>query len=185
MSAPTPDSVTGATGSVAPSRAPHAGREASWWQRRAVAPLVAQLKQGITPEKLALTLALGVVLGSFPILGAATLLCTVVAAVLRLNQPVIQVVNQAVYPLQLALLIPHYRAGEWLFQSPPVPLSLPLLFERFEADWGRFLHDFGQLAMQGIAVWGLLAPLAATAIYCATCRPLRVLARGLKRSTVD
>lgn len=184
MIQPTPDSVTGATGSVAPATAPDDGRESSWWQRRVVAPLVAQLRQGITPEKLALTLALGVVLGCFPILGAATLLCTVVAAALRLNQPVIQVVNQAAYPLQLALLIPQYRAGEWLFRSPPVPLSLPLLFERFEADWGRFLHDFGQLALQGIAVWCLLAPLAAAAIYLTTCRPLRVLARGLKRSSV-
>lgn len=179
-----PDRATGSTTPAELATSRRDGCEASWWQRRAVAPLVAQLRQGITPEKLALTLALGVVLGSFPILGAATLLCTVAAAVLRLNQPVIQVVNQAAYPLQLALLIPHYRAGEWLFRSPPVPLSLPLLFERFEADWSRFLHDFGQLALQGIAVWCLLAPLAATAIYLTSCRPLRVLARGLGRSPV-
>lgn len=65
----------------------------SWWRRRIVAPVIAQLKQGATPEKLALTVALGFVLGVFPILGSATLLCGLAAWALRLNQPVIQIVN--------------------------------------------------------------------------------------------
>jgi uncharacterized protein (DUF2062 family) len=146
-----------------------------------VNPIAGQLRQGITPEKIALSLALGLVLGCFPILGAATLLCTVAGVALGLNQPVIQTVNQAAYPLQLALLIPHYRAGEWLFQTPPVPLSIPLLYERFAADWWQFLRDYGLLALQGIAVWCLLAPAAAAAVYFATRHPLRVLARGLAR----
>ena len=153
----------------------------SFWRRRVVGPLIAQLSQGITPEKIALSLALGLVLGCFPILGAATLLCTLAGMTLGLNQPVLQVVNQAAYPLQLALLIPHYRAGEWLFQTPPVPLSIPLLYERFAADWLRFLHDYGQLALQGIAVWCLLAPLAVGVVYFSTRKPLRVLAGGLVR----
>ncbi len=59
----------------------------SWWRRRIVAPVIAQLKQGATPEKLALTVALGFILGVFPILGSATLLCGLVAWALRLNSP--------------------------------------------------------------------------------------------------
>ena len=153
----------------------------SFWRRRVVDPLMGQLKQGITPEKIALSIALGFVIGCFPILGAATLLCTAAGVALGLNQPVIQVVNQATYPMQLALLIPHYRAGEWLFQTPPVPLSIPLLYERLAADWRQFLQDYGQLALQGIAVWCLLAPPVAAAVYFSTRDPLRVLARGLAR----
>lgn len=140
-----------------------------------------QLRQGITPEKIALSIALGIVLGCFPILGAATLLCTIAGVSLGLNQPVIQIVNQAAYPLQIALLIPHYRAGEWLFQTPAVPLSIPLLYERFAADWLRFLHDYGQLALQGIAVWCLLAPPVAAGLYFGFRHPMRILARGLAR----
>ena len=88
----------------------------SFWQRRVVAPIVVQLRQGITPEKIALTIALGgLVLSLFPILGSTTLLCGLAAVVLRLNQPIIQTVNLLAYPLQLALLIPFYRAGERLF----------------------------------------------------------------------
>lgn len=131
----------------------------SFWQRRVVAPIVAQLKQGITPEKIALTLALGGVLGIFPILGATTLLCAAAGIRLRLNQPVIQLVNYLVYPVQLALLIPFYRAGERLFRAEPVPLAdVAALTARFGEDPWRFVLDYGAVAVYGMAVWALLAP---------------------------
>lgn len=149
----------------------------SFWKRRVVTPLVAQLRQGVTPEKLALTVALGLVLGIFPILGATTLLCGIAAVALRLNQPVIQIVNYFAYPAQLALIIPIYRAGEMLFGKAPIPLSIPLIFERFRADFGQFLSDFGMVAVQGIVVWCLIAPMAIAVLYF-TARPLiRRLAR--------
>ena len=143
----------------------------SFWQRRVVGPIVAQLRQGITPEKIALTIALGLVLGIFPILGSTTLLCGLAALWLRLNQPAIQLVNYFAYPLQLALIIPIYRAGEMLFRQPPTPLSIPLMFERFSADFWQFLRDYGMIAVHGIVVWTLLAPLAVTALYF-TLRPV-------------
>jgi uncharacterized protein (DUF2062 family) len=145
----------------------------SFWKRRIVAPLVAQLRQGVTPEKLALTVALGTVLGVFPILGSTTLLCGIAAVVLRLNQPVIQLVNYFAYPAQLALIIPIYRAGEKLFGNDPVPLSIPLIFERFRADFGQFLRDFGMIAVQGIVVWCVVAPMIVAALYFIT-RPLLI-----------
>lgn len=137
----------------------------SFWQRRIVLPIVAQLKQGITPEKIALSIALGAMLGIFPILGATTLLCGLVGVLLRLNQPIIQVVNYFVYPLQIALLLPFYRAGERVFGQTPTPLSIPQLLERFQAGFWRFLGDFGLIALQGIAVWCLVAPLMVAALY--------------------
>jgi len=143
------------------------GAQGSWWQRRVVAPVVAQLRQGITPEQVALTLALGGVLGIFPILGATTLLCGIVGVWLRLNQPLIQLVNYLVYPVQILLLIPFYRAGERLFGADPVPIvNVPDLIARFGADPLRFLVDYGLVGLYGIAVWCLVAPpLAALGYY--------------------
>ena len=149
----------------------------SFWKRRVVTPLIAQLRQGVTPEKLALTVALGLVLGIFPILGATTLLCGAAAIALRLNQPVIQLVNYFAYPVQLALIIPIYHAGEKLFGNAPIPLSIPLIFERFRADFWQFLRDFGMIAVQGIVVWCILAPVLVAAIYFSTRPLLRKLAR--------
>ncbi len=150
---------------------------ASFWKRRIVAPIVGQLQQGITPEKIALTIALGGALGIFPILGSTTILCGLAAYWLRLNQPIIHLTHYFAYPAQLALLIPFYRAGEMLFGKPPVPLSISFLLESFRADPARFLREFGIIGLQGIAVWTLLAPLLVAVIYFALRPPLRALSR--------
>lgn len=158
--------------------APAANRLArqSFWQRRMILPITAQLRQGITAEKIAVTIAIGVVLGVFPILGATTLLCAVAGIALKLNQPIIQLVNYFVYPLQLVLLIPFYRAGASLFGREQIPLSIPLLFERFSADSVQFLKDFGMVALLGIAVWCLVAPAGVALLYLLSRPPLRALA---------
>lgn len=150
-----------------------------FWQRRVIAPIVAQLKQGITPEKIALTLALGAVLGLFPILGSTTLLCAIAGIWLRLNQPVIQLVNYFVYPVQVALLLPFYRAGESLFGQPHVPIfSVTELMQRFQVSPTQFLFDYGMVGVYGIVVWTLTAPLLMAALYFATRPLLRRLARS-------
>jgi uncharacterized protein (DUF2062 family) len=149
-----------------------------WWRRRLVTPVLAQLRQGATPEKLALTIALGFILGVFPILGSATLLCALAAWALGLNQPVIQLVNYVAYPAQLGLLIPIYRAGSDLFGIPHIPLSISLILERFSADFWKFIAEFGMVAVRGIVVWAIAAPLVAGAIYFVT-KP--ILSRAARR----
>ena len=146
-------------------------------------PIFDQFRQGTSPERIALTIALGVLLSIFPILGATTVLCTLAALFLRLNQPIIQVINYVSYPLQLVLLIPFYRAGETLFRQPHVPLSIPLFFTRIRADFWQFLRDFWLIALQGIAVWCLLAPLVAAGIYYGIRPPLRALAQKFSAAT--
>jgi uncharacterized protein (DUF2062 family) len=47
----------------------------TFWQRRVRDPIVLQLTQGITPEKIALTVAIGSAIGLFPIIGTTSLLC--------------------------------------------------------------------------------------------------------------
>ena len=61
-----------------------------FWRERVVALIIAQFTQGVTAQKMALTIALGITLGVFPIVGATTTLCAIVGVWLRLNQPVIQ-----------------------------------------------------------------------------------------------
>jgi len=151
-------------------------RPDSLWQRRVVTPLVNQLKQGITPEKIALTIALGALLSVFPILGATTLLCGLAAYLLRLNQPIIQLINYFAYPLQIVLLIPFYRAGERLLGRAPVPLNVPLLLQHFRADTGQFFEDFGMIGVGGILAWLIVAPPCVAAVYFAIRPLLRALA---------
>jgi uncharacterized protein (DUF2062 family) len=125
----------------------------------------AQLRQGVTPSKLALALALGLVVGVVPVLGVSTAVCALLAVALRLNQPAIQVANYVAYPLQLLLLIPAFRAGAWLFGRPPITFSVAQLRAELDADTlgtiGRYLAD----NLRALAVWGALAPLACGLLY--------------------
>jgi len=73
------------------------------------------LRQGISPQRLALTLALGFAIGCIPVLGVTSALCVVVALGLRLNFPVIQAANWAAAPLQLVLIVPFVRLGGKMF----------------------------------------------------------------------
>lgn len=77
------------------------------------------LRQGVSPERLALTLALGVAIGCIPVMGVTSALCLLAALALRLNFPVIQAANWAAMPLQLVLIMPFVRLGGKLFRFGP------------------------------------------------------------------
>jgi uncharacterized protein (DUF2062 family) len=72
------------------------------------------LRQGISPRRLAFTLALGFAIGCLPVVGVTSALCGLVALGLRLNLPAIQAANWAAAPLQLVLILPFVRLGERL-----------------------------------------------------------------------
>jgi uncharacterized protein (DUF2062 family) len=136
-----------------------------FWRERVVALIVAQLRQGISPQKVALTLALGLCLAAFPIIGATSALCFLAALCLRLNQPIIQLVNWLASPLQLGLLVVFVRQGEWLARAPRVSFSIPELFAKFHASPANFFQEFGLTGVHGIIGWASVAPLAGLLLY--------------------
>jgi len=141
------------------------------WRRWVVRPVVQQLTQGTSPQKIAQALAYGLTLGIFPIIGSTTLLALLVGIPLRLNQPVLQAFKTLATPLQWALVLGFYRLGETLYGVPHVELSIPRMMERFFAEPGPFFRDYGMTALYGITVWLLMAPVLLLALY-AISRPL-------------
>jgi uncharacterized protein (DUF2062 family) len=97
---------------------------AAWLRRRIVDPLLMLLKQGMAPDRLALCVAIGIVVGNIPILGVSSILCGVIALVFRLNLPAIQLVQAAMAPTQVLLIIPFVRLGEWILRAPPQAISI-------------------------------------------------------------
>jgi uncharacterized protein (DUF2062 family) len=85
------------------------------------------LRQGISPRRLALTLALGFAIGCIPVVGLPTLVCAAVALALRLNVPAIQAANYVAMPLQLALIVPFVRLGGRMTSTAPHPDPAALL----------------------------------------------------------
>jgi hypothetical protein len=125
--------------------------------KKAIEPAVALIKQGVSPEKISLGMACGIILGVFPVLGSTTILCGLAAIIFRLNLPAIQLVNYMVYPLQLVLLIPFFHLGNLLFQIEPLPLSAQELITLLRSDlWGT-VRAFWSTTLHAIVAWLLVS----------------------------
>ncbi len=109
------------------------------------------LSQGITPLRLALTLALGFAIGCIPVIGIPTVLCAGLALALRLNLPAIQAANYAAMPLQLALIVPFVRLGRWIFSAHSAPLLTPGALEHFSVL--NVAKNMSGLAGEALLAW--------------------------------
>ncbi|MBX2963132.1 MAG: DUF2062 domain-containing protein [Cyclobacteriaceae bacterium] len=119
--------------------------------------IIKALKQGITPHKLAITIAAGAVIALFPVYGLTTLLCFAVAIPFRLNIIVIQAVNYLMTPFQLLFLVPILQGGIWMFGLKKIVFDLSELTVRFKEDFFGLFSEIGAVLLGGIAFWFLVA----------------------------
>jgi uncharacterized protein (DUF2062 family) len=137
----------------------------SWLYRRIFEPLLSLLKQGISAERLALCVAIGVVVGNVPIVGISTILCTAIALAFRLNLPAMQIVQAAMAPTQILLIIPFVRLGEWLLRVPPQPVSIEEGLALMAQGAGHAIVVLWDAIMHAGFAWILLAPCAVFLLY--------------------
>jgi uncharacterized protein (DUF2062 family) len=131
--------------------------------------LAAWLRHGVTPFRLALTLALGFAIGCIPVVGIPTLLCAGLAFSFGLNLPAIQVANYAAMPLQLVLILPFIRLGQWIFAwAPHQALTASTLLHQSPL---HFASQMGWLAAEAVLAWLLVAG-PAVALLTATLTPV-------------
>ncbi len=148
-----------------------------FWRRKVVDPVIALLSQGVTPEKIAMGMALGVTLGVAPMLGTTTILCVIATFLLRLNPAAIQIVNYLVSPLQLVLLIPFIRAGEWLFGVARSPISLDRIRQLVQNNVWNAIVMLWSATVHAMVVWVCFVILAVFPVYWLLLVSLRKLAR--------
>lgn len=137
------------------------------------------LGQGISPERLALTLALGFAIGCLPVIGIPTALCLVVALGLRLNVPAIQAANYAAMPLQVALIFPFVRLGGWMFTTGQHAAFNPGALGHGSPL--KLIWASGSLAGQALGAWFVTAVpmvLVMTLLLTALLRRMPVLAKA-------
>ena len=160
-----------------PSSAPEVAAEplappTGWFRRRVAGPLLALLRQGLAPEALALTVALGVAAGLVPFLGAITTVAGLLALRLRLNMAAIQLISHLMTPLQLLLLVPLLRQGARLLgNAQEQDLSLAQVRHLFAADWRAALHLLWRAELGALVLW-LLASVPLVAVLYFALRPL-------------
>jgi len=120
--------------------------------------------QGVSPQKLALTISLGIFIGTVPILWGSTLICAVLAVLFRLNHPSIQASNYLAYPMQLALIIPFYRMGAGVFPWGP-SVSLDIFSIGIKNEWMGNFVPIVAATLKALAAWFLIASPLAVVLY--------------------
>src|SRR5882724_7757641 len=136
-----------------------------WLNRRLLEPLLALLRQGISPRRLALCVAVAIVIGNIPILGVSTILCAFIALIFRLNFPAIQLVQAAMAPTQVLLIIPFVRLGEWILRVPPQVVSIKAALALMsQGAWQAVVVLRDAIFHAGLA-WALTAPFCVYVIH--------------------
>ncbi|MEY3712958.1 MAG: hypothetical protein RL321_578 [Pseudomonadota bacterium] len=136
-----------------------------WLKKRLIDPLLALLRQGLSPSDLALCVALGIGIGLFPVLGVSTPALTVLALTLRLNLAAIQLVSYAISPLQLALIIPFMRLGESVLGSAPQPMTISAAMELLTQGVLYAIVTLWDAIIHATLGWLLIAPICIFVTY--------------------
>jgi uncharacterized protein (DUF2062 family) len=139
---------------------------------RILRPLLRQLRGGVTPRRLAWSLALGIVIGINPSVGLTTIVVILLAWIFGLNQVASQIGAHAVTPVHLVLFLPFIQIGVYLFHTHRLPLSRQQI-EHLSHHPVRLLHAIWQWEWHALVVWGVVAAII-----------LPLLAMYLRRSLV-
>jgi uncharacterized protein (DUF2062 family) len=152
-----------------------------WFYRRVALPILALLRMGASPRRLAWSIAIGLLVGINPLLGSTTLLCMAVAFAFRLNLAASQLANHAMYPLQLVLIVPFLQVAARLFGTGPLPFSAKTLYADARARPVHLMRQLWTWEWHALIVWGALAvilvPLVATLLQPVLQRLLRRVER--------
>jgi uncharacterized protein (DUF2062 family) len=148
-----------------------------FWQRRVRGPLVVLFTHGITPDRVALAFGVGGVCSLFPFLGLTSLLNLGVGLWLRLNQPLLQTLNQVLGPVQLVMIVLYVRLGEWLWRAPDGHFTVTAMLRVLrEASFAEFLQRFGWAGVHAFTAWAVTSPLLFVVVYVGSRPALRRLA---------
>jgi len=133
---------------------------------------------GASPEKLAWSIAAGLLIGINPVIGSTTVLCLGVAVLFRLNVAASQIGNHVVYPLELLLVIPFIRVASRVFHTAPMPLSASELLHAAREHPVDLTRQLWLWEWHAFLLWIMLAAVAVPLVALAL-KPLlrRLLVR--------
>ena len=128
-----------------------------WAKRIFVFPLLKIIREGISTERLTVSLALGITVGLIPLYGVTTLLIGCIALSLRLNFIAMQIAHYLVHPIQIALLIPFFKMGDAIVKTSDAGFTLHQYIQLFRDDFWSALREFWLVNLSAIGIWFLVS----------------------------
>lgn len=125
----------------------------------------ALLKQGLTPKELIQSVIVSGLISIIPILGVSTFMITTVSLKLKLNFPVMISLNYLMWPVQILLIIPFIRVGEFIFSVPRNNHSVEEIISSFQNSFFQTLSQLSFELLCGLGGWFFTAFPVAVGIY--------------------
>lgn len=128
----------------------------------------ALLKQGLTPKELSQSLIVSGLISTIPIIGVSTFLITTVSLKRKLNLPVMIALSYLMWPIQILLIIPFIRVGEFIFSVPRNHHTVDEIISSFQNSFFQTLSHLSFELFCGLGGWLLTAVPVAVGIYGVT-----------------
>ncbi len=144
-------------------------------------PILALLRMGATPRSLAWSIAAGVLIGINPVVGSTTLISLAVTFRFRLNMVATQIANHAMFPLELALLIPFIRLGSRVFHTAAMPLAPRLFVLQARSAPLTLTYNLWMWVWHAFVLWAAMAVVAAPLLALALTELLERVQERIRR----
>ncbi len=125
----------------------------------------ALLKQGLTPKELSQSIIVSGLISTIPILGVSTFMITTVSLKRKLNLPVMISLSYLMWPVQILLIIPFIRVGEFIFSVPRHHHTVEEIINSFQSSFFQTLSQLSFELLCGLGGWLLTAVPIAVGIY--------------------
>lgn len=142
----------------------------TWGKNRVVNPFLEYLKQDIDAGVLSRSATLGLILGLCPIVGVSAGVCLLACFLFRssLHAPMALLFNFVAMPIELLLIVPFMRFGEFVLRVPPVhviPKHFSDLTHPGEALKGLGHAVVGWIIVSAVIMWPIATLLTPTFAY--------------------
>ncbi len=125
----------------------------------------ALLNQGLTPKELIQSIILSGLISTIPILGVSTFMITTASLKLKLNFPVMISLSYLMWPIQIFLIIPFIRVGEFIFSVPRNHHTVEEIISSFQNSFFQTLSQLSFELLCGLGGWFFTAFPVAVGIY--------------------
>lgn len=112
---------------------------------------------GLTPEKIAFSITIGILSGIFPVIGLTTILSLLLTLLFKQNLFVVQSVQWIMALFQVLLIIPFIRSGAFLLNHQILHIDIEQIKLAFEPGILEGLKTIGVLHLYGILSWSIVA----------------------------
>lgn len=113
------------------------------------------LNSGLSPQKLALSITAGLLIGLFPFFFIPTLLAMAATFFLRCNFAVLMAFNYAAWPLQIILFVPYTRLGSFIFGANHPCVTLSSIAHNFSTNFTGALHSTFMVIAEAVCAWAI------------------------------